>query len=251
MRRLANVIVVVLILVICAGFTVAAIVRVREAAARISCTNNLKQIGQSVYAYGDENGKLPPVMPNPDLRPEQRLSWIVAIVNYTEATNLYSRMDTAKGWEAEENHFAALMRWRTFECPSFPQGTPVGTLVPTNYIGVAGLRADAATLPKGDPRAGLFGYDREVKPKDIQGRASNLLAVAETGRAEGTWIAAGPPTVRGLEADGSPYLGRGGQFGGLHWHGTNVLMADGSVRSLNDDTAADVLESMAVLSDGK
>ena len=89
------------------------------------------------------------------------------------------------------------------------------------------------------------------KPKDIEGRASNLLAVAETGRAQGAWTAAGPPTVRGLEADRSPYLGPGGQFGGLHRHGTNVLMADGSVRFLGDDTAADVLESMAVLGGGE
>jgi len=251
MKRFADILVAVLIVVLSAGLTAAAIGTVREAAARMSCTNNLKQIGLSVGTYGDQYDKLPPAMPNPNLRPDQRLSWIVAIVPFVEASNLYSRMDKDKGWEAEENRFAALMRWRTFECPSFPQGTPVSTLVPTNYIGVAGLGADAATLPKGDPGAGLFGYDREVKPKDIQGRASNLLAVAETGRAEGAWTAAGRPTVRGLEADGSPYLGRGGQFGGLHRHGTNVLMADGSVRSLSDDTSAAVLESMAVIGGGE
>jgi prepilin-type processing-associated H-X9-DG protein len=248
MKRFADVVVAVLIVLLSAGLTVAAIARVREAAARISCTNNLKQIGICVAEYGDQNDKLPAAaMPNPDLRPEQRLSWIVAIVPYVQASNLYSRIDKDKGWEAEENRFAALVRWRVFECPSFPQGPPASTLVPTNYIGTAGLGADAAALPKGDLRAGLFGYNREVNPKDIQGRASNLLIVAETGRVQGAWTAAGPPTVRGLEADDPPYLGHGAQFGGLHRHGTNVLMADGSVRSLSDDTAADVLESMAVI----
>jgi prepilin-type processing-associated H-X9-DG protein len=252
MRRAANVVVVVLILVICGGLTVVAVARVREAAARMGCTNNLKQIGMSVRGYGDSYDKLPAAaMPNPDLRPEQRLSWIVTITPYVEASNLYSRMDKAKGWEAEENRFAALMRLRYLQCPSFSQGALVSTLAPTDYVGVAGLGVDAAALPKGDPRAGLFGYDREVTVKDIQGLARSLLLVAETGRVEGAWTAAGPPTVRGLESDGSPYLGRGGQFGGLHWNGTNVLMADGSVRFLGDDTSADVLESMAVIGAGE
>jgi prepilin-type processing-associated H-X9-DG protein len=247
MKRFADVLVAVLIVVLSAGLTAVAIASVRAAAARITCAHNLKQIGASINEYGNQNDKLPPAMPNPDLRPEQRLSWIVAIVPYVEANFFYTRMDRAKGWEAEENRFAALMRLRYLECPSFPQGAPVSTLVPTDYVGVAGIGADAAALPKGDSRAGLFGYDRHVSLKDIAGRASFLLLVAETGRVEGAWTAAGPPTVRGLVADGSPYLGRGGQFGGLHWHGTNVLMADGSVRFLGDDTSADVLESMAVL----
>ena len=248
MKRFADVVVAVLIVLLSAGLTAAAIARVREAGARIYCTNNLKQIGLSVGGYGDGNGKLPAAaMPNRDLRPEQRLSWIVAIVPYVESNKIYFRMDKDKGWEAEENRFAALILWRYLQCPSFPQGAPVSTLAPTDYVGVAGLGPDAAALPKGDARIGLFGYDRVVTPKDILGRASNLAAVAETGRVQGAWTAAGRPTVRGLEADGSPYLGRGGQFGGLHWNGTNVVMADGSVRLLRDGTSANVLESMAVL----
>ena len=170
---------------------------------------------------------------------------------YIEANNIYSKMDKDKDWEAEENRFAALTLIRWFQCPSYPQGTPVSTLVPTDYLGIAGVGADAAALPKGDPRAGFFGYDRKLTPKDIQGRTSTLLEAAETGWAFGSWTAAGPPTVRGLEADGSPYLGRGGQFGGLHREGTNVLTADCSVRLLGADTSVDVLESMAILRVGK
>ena len=48
--------------------------------------------------YGDNYGKLPAAaLPNPDLRPEQRLSWIINMVPYAEANNLYSRMDNDKG----------------------------------------------------------------------------------------------------------------------------------------------------------
>lgn len=250
-RLAANVFVAVLILVVSGSLTSIGIAKVREAAARMQCTNNLKQFGLSVRDYASANDKLPAAdLPNPALPPEQRLSWLVVIVPYVEANNIYSRMDKDKGWEAEENRFAALMPLKYLQCPSYPQGTPVSTLVPTDYVGIAGVGADAASLPKDDLRAGFFGYDRILTPKDIQGRASTLLLAAETCRAEGAWTAAGPPTVRGL-TDGSPYLGRGGQFGGLHPEGANVLMADGSVRLLSRDTSADVLESMAVLRVGK
>ena len=251
MRPVVNVLVAVLILVISGCLTAIGIVKVREAAARIQCGNNLKQIGFSVSDYADANNSLPPAaMPNPALPTERRLSWLVLIMPYIEANRIYSKMDKDKGWEAEENRFAALTPFRCFQCPSYPQGTPVSTLAPTDYVGIAGVGADAAALPKSDPRAGFFGYGRQPTSKDIQGRTSTLLVAAETGRAFGSWTAAGPPTARGLE-DGSPFLGRGGQFGGLHREGTNVLMADDSVRLLGADTSADVLESMAVLRVGK
>ncbi len=191
MKRFADVVVAVLIVLLSAGLTVAAIARVREAAARLSCTTKLKQLGFSIKGYGDSYDQAPPAMPNPALHPEQRLSWIVAIVPFVEAGDIYSRIDKDKGWEAEENRFAALMRLRYLECPGFPQVAPVSTLAPTDYVGVAGLGADAAAMPKGDPNAGLFGYDREVSPKDIQGSASNLLIVAETSRVQGAWTADG------------------------------------------------------------
>src|SRR5207248_2816468 len=124
---------------------------------------------------------------------------------------------------------------------------PVSTLVPTNYIGIAGLGPDAATLPAEDPGAGMFGYERKLSLRDLGDRKSTLLAAVETARTSGAWTASGPPTVRGVEEGGPPYLGADGQFGGTHRGGANALFADGSVRFLQDSLDPQVFRAMATV----
>lgn len=251
MRSIATTLIAVLALITLGGLLVVGIIRVREAAARIQCANNLRQIGLSLHDYQAFYGSFPEAaMPNPALPAEGRLSWLVAVVPFVESDNVYARMDKGKGWEAEENRFAALTPRAYLHCPAAPEGVPDSTLVPTFYVGLAGVGADAAALPAGDPRAGFFGYERKLTSKDIRGNEDNLLMAAETARAEGAWTAAGRPTVRGLERGGPPYLGDGGQFGGLHRGGANAVFADASVRFLPRRTAPEVLEALVTLRAG-
>jgi prepilin-type processing-associated H-X9-DG protein len=71
------------------------------------------------------------------------------------------------------------------------------------------------------------------------------MTMTETCRATGSWTAAGPPTVRGLADDGSPYLGREGQFGGIHNQGLNIAFADASVRFVKNSIDPAVFEAIA------
>src|SRR5262249_12649728 len=157
------------------------------------------------------------------LPPGRRLSWLVAIVPYVEANTLYGKMAKDKGWDAEENSFAALAELRYLQCPGFPDRLPTSTLAPTHYVGLTGRSADSIALPAGHPRAGFLGYERKLSVGDIEGRTATLLAAAETAQASGSWVAAGPPTARGLEGQARPYLGAGGQLGGTHRGGANAV----------------------------
>jgi hypothetical protein len=184
MRQIIQAVVVVLILGTGAGLAVAAIAMVREAARRIECENNLRQLGLSVANYHDSNdGRYPAAgMRNPEpppetnsysvsmmlngqLPPEKRLSWLVELSPYINQDNIYSRLDKAQGWDAELNRFAALFSYKSLHCPGYPEGPPVSTLWPSHYVGIAGAGADAAWLPAGDPRAGFFGYERTLYGK--------------------------------------------------------------------------------------
>jgi prepilin-type processing-associated H-X9-DG protein len=247
MRDLVNALILALISVVVAGLVVPFIANVRQAAARIQCANNLKQTGLATLNFGDQQSCFPRAgRPNPSLAPDRRLSWMVETVPYVEADILYSRIHKETGWDAEENRFAAVMTYNTFQCPGFLDQTPESTLTPSHFIGMAGLGRDAALLPMDDPRAGFFGYDRKLTMKDIAGRTSTLLMAMETSRARGGWTAAGPPTARGLE-EGEPYLGSNSQFGGNHRGGVNAVLADGSVRLLEKSMDRRVLEAMVTV----
>ncbi len=137
----------------------------------------------------------------------------------------------------------------TFLCPANRGRGAPDLPCRTSYLGIAGVGDDAAELPRGDPRAGFFGYDRRLTAKDLTDGAATTLMLAEAADG-GFWTAGGKATVRGLAADGRPYLGRGGQFASLH-RGTNVAFADGSVRRLTPAVSPRVLEALATVAGGE
>jgi prepilin-type processing-associated H-X9-DG protein len=128
-------------------------------------------------------------------------------------------------------------------------------------VGIAGVGRDAAELSQNYPGVGVFGYDRKTKLADITDGASTTMIVAETAWKNGPWTAGGFPTVRGLEANGMSYLGKDGQFSGMHRSGssfffmgeyaTNILFVDGSVRSFAESLDPRILEAMATIAGGE
>jgi prepilin-type processing-associated H-X9-DG protein len=262
--RIANVVVLAAILLLGGCLVLVGVSRVRETANRAVCVNNLKQLGITVYNYVDVQGQFPAAtVSEKSLPPERRLSWLVDMPPFVEAGPQLP-FEKTKPWDAEENlpHWyrykdkegqvkeAYLGNYRLWLCPSNPNQAAPGTSSLTHYVGIAGLGRDAASLPADAPSIGFFGYDRLLHHQDLKKSSSETLMVVETALDNGPWTAGGYPTVRGLGPDGPPYLGRGGQFGGIHRAGVNTLFADGSVRYLSEDTSPRVFAGMAMLAGG-
>jgi prepilin-type processing-associated H-X9-DG protein len=214
-------------------------------AERAACQRNLMLIGHALGDYAGPHGPYPTgTRPNRALPPDRRLSWCVTLLPGLQESSLYERIDKDMAWDASANRAAVNEPVRWFLCPAHPDPLPV--TAPAYYVGLAGDGRDAAELPTGAPQAGLFGYDRRVRPEDLSRGVSPTAVVAETAAGVGPWAAGGPPTVRGLDTSPghAPFLGPGGQFGGLHCGITHILFADGHVEAVNDGVDPEVLSQM-------
>src|SRR5947209_16801923 len=92
---LIELLVVIAIIAILIALLVPAVQKVREAAARTSCQNNLRQIGLAMHMYQDAAKVLPKgwVTSNAGVAPNPGWSWAIIILPYIEQQALYSMIN--------------------------------------------------------------------------------------------------------------------------------------------------------------
>jgi hypothetical protein len=262
-RRAFNLIelaVVLIIIFVLAALLLAAVPRMHVTAARTVCQNNLKQHGLACHNYADTNGeRFPPgTMPNPGLPPEQRFSFHAALLPYVEQEKLHSLLAKSEPWDSDRNvSLMALRPFRMYQCPAWVQFhrydanlTSSGARAVSNYVGVAGTGADAATNPADAAGNGIFGYDRATALKDVKDGTSNTALMFETSHNLGPWTRGGPSTVRTVGPEG-------GGFGDTHFRtswlsgaqsiGFYVLLADATVRHTKPEVDPAILAALATV----
>lgn len=214
-----------------------------EDARQTRCRSNLFQLAFAVHNYHTVYDSFPPgTVFVADLPPEKRLGWLVPIWPLrTEMTRI--KVDPGRSWDAPANWPPSITSTVPIPSGTTPEAVACDPLTcpnertrgkagPTNlsYVGISGLGPDAATLPKGHKRAGVFGYDRVIGFADIQDGLSNTMMFAETADAVGPFTAGGPSSIRPVDPAARPHVGRGRAFGGLHPGGAYIAMCDGSVK---------------------
>ncbi len=222
-----------------------AVQQARSAARRTQSMNNMKQIGLALHNYHDRHRAFPQgTHPNEKLKVEKRLSWQAEILPYLEQAALHKQIDFDKAWDDKANTKWMKVRVGVFQNPGMTEQQK-GKYGTTHYVGIAGVGKDAPTLKVTDKRAGVFGYNRVTRIRDIRDGTSNTMMVTEASKNFGPWGAGGTATIRALTK--KPYINGPDGIGGPYQGGCNVLMADGSVRFVSEKIDPSVLEALSTI----
>lgn len=203
-------------------------------------------IGLAINEYYVDNDAYPLAVLGPAAEPpEEQHSWMVAIEPYIDETFAFIE-------QRNENEPISSPTNQQFANQTIQAYRALGEFRPnvTNFIGIAGVGTNAATLPLSDPKAGFFGYTRKITSADLlMDGISNTMMVVNSESNLGSWAAGGKSTVRGLDPLTQPYIGSGGQFGNAQ--GAIVLLVDGSVRQVGTELDPQIFEAMATIHGGE
>jgi prepilin-type N-terminal cleavage/methylation domain-containing protein/prepilin-type processing-associated H-X9-DG protein len=188
---LIELLVVIAIIAVLIGLLLPAVQKVRAAAARAQCANNLKQIGLALHNYHDANDVLPPGANSHG----NEFSFHVLILPFIEQGNLYadpSRLNFNLPWSNPANDGAMQMRIPIYYCPSFPQERGTNSLTgasvySVHYHGVMGAKGpgysfQGLTMPAergGFADNGMLYRDSMVRLSDVPDGTSNTFMVGE------------------------------------------------------------------------
>ena len=169
---LIELLVAIALLGILVGLTAAAVQRVRAAAAKTQCANNLRQIGLALHQYHDVHKALPPGISSHDERdPMPFVGWSARLLPYLEQQALWEQ--AVAGYNVTKD-FRALPHpghhhLSVFNCPLDGRRTHPGTgMASTSYLGVEGLNPVL--------QDGTLFLDSSVRLTEVaDGTASTLL----------------------------------------------------------------------------
>jgi prepilin-type N-terminal cleavage/methylation domain-containing protein len=204
---LIELLVVIAIIAILIGLLLPAVQKVREAAARMSCTNNLKQIGLGLHNYHDANQMFAPGFtaiagPGGDTSPGW--GWSFHILPYIEQDNLFRQVNLNQPVTP-----SPVLAWKikVYMCPSDIQtenfqvygsgGVPLTGIMaaPCSYAAIVG--GDETEVATGDASGrfhGCFYRNSKTRITEITDGTSNTALVAERacGITQGAWAGALP-----------------------------------------------------------
>jgi prepilin-type N-terminal cleavage/methylation domain-containing protein/prepilin-type processing-associated H-X9-DG protein len=116
---LIELLVVIAIIALLIALLVPAVQKVREAAARAGCQNNLKQIGLAMHNHHDTKGTLPPGgMQSGPNGTKCYSTWAIEILPYVEQGSLYAQYDQLLFNSDAKNNLVGQQPVTTYQCPS-------------------------------------------------------------------------------------------------------------------------------------
>jgi prepilin-type N-terminal cleavage/methylation domain-containing protein len=188
---LIELLVVIAIIAILIGLLLPAVQKVREAAARTKCQNNLKQLGLAAHNYEGSYGHFPPSTVTTTGASDQPWSGQAFLLPFLEGDNIYRLIDFSVGYHHAVNkanyppNGIAALRVPVLICPSDPNDrvrNNASTGLPEHYPVCYGLNVGAYLIYDPATRAdggAAFGPNSRLRPGSFADGLSNTLGLAE------------------------------------------------------------------------
>ena len=184
---LIELLVVIAVIAILIALLVPAVQKVRDAAARAQCQNNLRQIGLALHNYEGAKKAFPPsfvIQPGTVLAGNNG-SWSVhgRLLPYIEQASAYRMVDLGIAWDAQTATGVPTLRIPIYVCPS-ELNDKVRTNGGTAFVYPQTYGFNFGTWFVYDPARGtggdgVFFPNSKVRSTDIRDGLSNTLAAAE------------------------------------------------------------------------
>ncbi len=271
---LIELLVVIAIIGVLIALLLPAVQKVREAANRMACASNLKQIGLAFHNYENVYGAFPCAY-DAIHNPPRGHAWGTYLLPYLEQENLYKKYDFEQLIAAPGNLAVIQTPLKIMQCPSSPNPNRTYTY---NYMGldisaaagdygvVSGILGNYWTNYVNTPTAsrdGILRNNEYTRIAQITDGTSNTILLGEIAGRDELWQAGrlisgmsagygggwgdflnGECWINGSLFDGTGSTGpcivnctnrRCAGYYSFHPGGVNVLMADGSGRFIHDN----------------
>jgi hypothetical protein len=217
---------------LCGGVLVAlllpAVQAAREAARRMQCSNNLKQIALALHNYHDVYRSFPPAY-TVDENGRPMHSWRTLILPFLEQQALYSQIDLNEPWDSPKNQAFHNVSIPSYTCPSSPPSPNC------SYFAIVGPNT-------------LFPGSRGVSLSEVTDGTSNTIAVVEMSGSGNVWMAPVDVDLQKMQfrLNQSPSDPSSHHPGGL-----NVALGDGAVRFISDNIDPNTLRALITINEGQ
>lgn len=265
---LVELLVVIAIIGILIGLLLPAVQASREAARRMSCSNNMVQIALATHHYEftmehfpagstDEKGPI-----RNEENAGNQIGWMARILPYIEQQGAFSMLDLSKSAYSDENAKVRAHTIPTFRCPSNPtiygydKQPRVGT---SDYAGCY----NDVEVPIDVDNNGIFFLNSKIRFAQITDGTTSTILMGETlGDIDALgWITGTRATLRNTDTfegrrRNSDVLERDlgalevGGFNSYHQGGGNFAMADGAVIFLTNSIDIQLLHNLGNRADG-